>query len=527
MLNRWLSGVGVVVAALAALAVAASPATADEAASVYDPTTVGVIDLQLLPAAVVALETEPEEYVEGTFSFAPSDGTPAGIGSFSTPIKVEARLKGSASFRDFDEKAAFKLKFGKAAPFLGLRKMTLNNMVEDPSMIHETLAYPSFRAAAVPAPRTGFAYLKINGEDFGVYLNVETLDNVWAAKQFGAFDSDSQHLYEGENGADLKPGAATAFEVDEGDDADIADLEALIAAVNASPPPDWTTRVSPVADLGEMTRMWAVEKLVGQWDGYAGAGRTSFQPNNYYLYSDPLGRFQMLPWGTDDTFNEEGIVGFDERSGLMFGKCLDDAACAETFWHSLSAANGAIANLGLDARATQAASLLAPWQQLEQGNSRHEYSLEQIAAGVAETREFIADRPGEAEAWLAAHVPPAHAVSAATTAATAALPVAVGKHIHVGRTWSTEGALRTRLRLLSSGVITQRVQILSEEGRLGVCRARIGVGVPRRITLPCVFSAAARQSLRERSLRATVVTRFLASDDTMETVTRTVTVPRA
>ena len=41
--------------------------------------------------------------------------------------------------------------------------------------------------------------------------------------------------------------------------------------------------------------MWAVEKYVGHWDGYdgsrrLGAGRKSaFEPNNYYLYSDPAG----------------------------------------------------------------------------------------------------------------------------------------------------------------------------------------------------------------------------------------------
>ena len=33
--------------------------------------------------------------------------------------------------------------------------MTLNNMVQDESMIHETLGYAILRAAGIPAPRTG------------------------------------------------------------------------------------------------------------------------------------------------------------------------------------------------------------------------------------------------------------------------------------------------------------------------------------------------------------------------------------
>ena len=46
-----------------------------------------------------------------------------------------------------------------------------------------------------------------------------------------------------------------------------------------------------------MTRMWAVERYLGHWDGYT-------TKNNYYLVSDPSGRFQMLPWGTDQTWVE-------------------------------------------------------------------------------------------------------------------------------------------------------------------------------------------------------------------------------
>lgn len=56
--------------------------------------------------------------------------------------------------------------------------------------------------------------------------------------------------------------------------------------------------MAAVADLEEMTRMWATEKYIGQWDGYAGKDGDPWLPNDYYLYSDPTGRFQMMPWGT-------------------------------------------------------------------------------------------------------------------------------------------------------------------------------------------------------------------------------------
>ena len=105
---------------------------------------------------------------------------------------------------------------------LGLRKMTLNNMVQDPSMVHETLAYASFRAAGVPASRTGYAYVRLNDNDIGVYLDLENLDEIGLKRIFGSFDDETQHLYEGEQGDDVFPGGEAGFEVDEGSEAESA-----------------------------------------------------------------------------------------------------------------------------------------------------------------------------------------------------------------------------------------------------------------------------------------------------------------
>src|SRR6476646_6445100 len=172
--------VAMLAACLGALALLPATGAADEAEVVYDPATVSVVDLQLPQAAIEALEADPQE--------------------------VEVRLKGSASFRPLDTgKSAFKLKFPNAGPFFGLRKMTLNNMVEDPSMTHETLAFALHRALGVPASRTGFVYLKINGEHVVVYMDVENYDKVAMAKKLGAFDDDVQNVSDAENGADLEP----------------------------------------------------------------------------------------------------------------------------------------------------------------------------------------------------------------------------------------------------------------------------------------------------------------------------------
>jgi hypothetical protein len=400
---RWL----VFASVLAWCAVAVAGAQADEAESIYQPSSIGYIELTLPPTSESELNAEPDKDVPATFTYATTDGTPGGIGAKSASYNVEVHLKGSSSFRTLAGKAAWKVKFKKTERFLGLKKMTLNNMVEDASMTHETLAYEAFHAAGVPGSRTGFAYLVVNGHDYGVYLNIETLDGQMMERIFGSFDADTQHLYEGEDGADVSAAEWHLLEVSEGSETDLSDLEALVAAVNGTGSTPWSARVAATADLEEMTKMWAVEKYVGQWDGYSGQ-EGSFWPNNYYLLSDPAGRFQMLPWGTDETFEvPRGQIAFDAHAGVLFNHCLEDPTCAAMYWHAVAAARTTFASIDPEAVVTQTAALLKPWQEREQNDSRHEFSMSEITAAQAQTRTFIAARPAQAATWLAAHEPPA------------------------------------------------------------------------------------------------------------------------
>lgn len=398
---RWFSLSLCLVALLLAglLSSALAPAAADDtdpsvsaeqhdpAAWLFSPDAVVKIDFTLPQASIDALNNDPEEYVDGTFSLSTTSETYG-------PFDVGIRLKGHGSFRTLSGKAAFKVKLGHSVPdqrFLGLKTLTLNNMVQDPSMIHEVLAYKMFRSAGVAAPRAGYAYLRVNDEDYGVYLNLETPDAVMMPRWF----ESTQHVYEGESAVDVSPGNAGAFEVDEGSETDLSDLEALIASVNRDGG-DWSDRMADVAVLRQLTRMWAVEKYIGHWDGYSGPWNDRNQPNNYYLHSDSASRFQMLPWGLDQTWDER--LGFRGRAALMFDKCLDDSDCSAMYQRAVRDVRPLIGELDLDSRAASTAALLARWQEKD---PRREYSLRAIRDGVSATRDFLDVRPGDAKVWLA------------------------------------------------------------------------------------------------------------------------------
>lgn len=416
-------------------------------------------------------------------------------------------------------------------------------------MIHEVLAYEAFRSMGVVSPRTGYAEVRLNGEDYGLYLNIETPDDVDLEKHFGPF----QHLYEGGSGTDVTPGNAGAFEIDEGDEDDRSDLEALIAAVNGTVPSDFSTRVEPVTDLAEMTRMWAVEKYIGHWDGYSGEERSPL-PNNYYLFSELSSKFQMLPWGTDQTWGSR--LEFDGPGGDLFNECLGDASCAAQYRSALRAALPSIAGLDLDSLATCVGDQLAPWQGMEAA-PRREYDAEEIEEGVEETHDFIAERPGELTDWLAtqpsdpggatepgAPVPcgppeppveepqseapgpagdPPPSASTLPGPVNAKSPSAALRSIHLV---AADGILSTRLRLSGAGRVRQTATIRTARGSLKVCAAHARAGHAGTLIVSCRLSAVARRRLRAHWLKLHVVTRFEPENGVTETSRRKIVVSR-
>jgi hypothetical protein len=460
-------------------------ARADEAAVLYDPAGVAEIDLTLSDEAREALLLDPRTYVAATLQLTVA-------GSTLGPKQVQVKLKGHGAFRPLDGKAAFKVKFAKTDRLLGLKNMTLNNMVQDPSMVHETLGYELLRAAGVPAPRTGYAYVRVNGQGYGLYLNLETYDDVSLSRLFAT----TGHLYEAdEAGVDVTPGGAGAYEVDEGDEDDLGDLEALIEATNATGT-DWSAGMAASADLDEMTRMWAGEQYLGHWDGYSvRAGHRS--PSNYYLHSDASGRFTMLASGLDQTFGRRVAFGGD-GDGLLIARCLGDGSCLAAFRSSLGEITAAADRIGLEARLDAVAAVVADWRPLPDLEHAGDAAWE---AAVADTRAFIRDRPAAVAAYLAPAAPASTTAESAPTEPPPPPPPAAAGRLRPGRLTARvtprRDARRRPYRFTTSGSL----RLPPGVSRATACRGRVAVRIKaggrtvslRRATLSksCTFSSTA------------------------------------
>ena len=212
-----------------------------------------------------------------------------------THTEVAVRKKGFLGSLS-TEKPSLKVRFDKFVDdqFLGgvLKRLTLNNAQQDPSMINTCLSYHLFANAGLPAPRCNFATVRVNGEDLGLYVQVESIKTSFLERNF---TDPTGNLYEGTI-SDFRPQWRGTFEKKTNEDQrNWSDIDTVVDALQ-DPSPAGLEALSEIIDIDRFYTFWALEVLVGHWDGYAG------NRNNFYFYREPDSRFIFVPWGTDQVF---------------------------------------------------------------------------------------------------------------------------------------------------------------------------------------------------------------------------------
>jgi hypothetical protein len=255
--------------------------------------------------AVASLGERPREWVSGSFDYKDEHFDAVGI-----------RLKGHRSLRKLGSKSSFKIEldyYDKKRKLAKQTTITLNNMVEDPSMMREVLAYRLYRALGVAAPSAGFAEVVVNGQPQGLYAVIESIDKKFLKARF---KNEKGPIYEGEWGCDVVPDDVGGFDHD-GGTKDRTEL-ARFAAVAAGDADKLFGPQSPL-DVPAFLRFLAVDMYVGNFDGYR-------HGHNYRLYFEPTKkRWYFIPWGLDRTFVKNLSI-FDSQ-GYLAKRCFADAKC--------------------------------------------------------------------------------------------------------------------------------------------------------------------------------------------------------
>ncbi|MEO8429673.1 MAG: CotH kinase family protein, partial [Verrucomicrobiota bacterium] len=211
---------------------------------------------------------------------------------------VALHLKGAAgSFRPVDWNPAMTLNFEKFAAgqhFHGLKKISLNNSVQDPSFLTEKICRELFEAAGVPVPRVAHAQVGLNGRDLGLYVLVEGFNKQFLKRYF---KNTSGNLYDGGFVKEITEDLA----VNSGDHP--KDRSRLDALAEAASEPNLTRRLArleKVLDMDRFLSLIAMEVMQCHWDGYA------MNKNNYRVYHDlDSNRMVFFPHGLDQMFGVE------------------------------------------------------------------------------------------------------------------------------------------------------------------------------------------------------------------------------
>jgi uncharacterized membrane protein YfcA len=274
----------------------------EESPLLFDADRVLDVEIELDPADWESLRYEGRALAEifggcsdQSFSYTwyPASVTVEG----ETLAQVTVRKKGLLGSLSA-ARPSLKLDFAELDPgqrLLGSKRMTLNNDKQDPSHTHQCASYRLFADAGVPAPRCNLARVVVNGRDLGIYSHVEEIKKPLLRRELG---DDSGRLYEGQ-GSDLAAGFLERFEFKS--EPLLDDRSALAAAADALLVPDATLleTLDPLVPLDAFFRFWAMESLVGHWDGYSG------DLNNFYIYEAPGSGLHFIPWGTDGSFSRE------------------------------------------------------------------------------------------------------------------------------------------------------------------------------------------------------------------------------
>lgn len=240
---------------------------------------------------------------------------------------VAIRAKGNTSLSQVqsygNDRYSFKIEFDhydSAENYYGLDKLCLNNMIQDNTYMKDYLTYQMMGYFGVDAPLCSYAYITVNGEDWGLYLAVEGVEDAFLQRNYG---SDYGELYKPDS-TDMGGGRGNgkAFNVPDGQDGGMgggtmgsddvtlvytdddydsytnifenaktdisdSDKDRLIDSLKKL---NENEDIGEAVNIEEVIRYFVVHNFVVNFDSYTGS-----MIHNYYLYEEN-GLMSMIPW---------------------------------------------------------------------------------------------------------------------------------------------------------------------------------------------------------------------------------------
>ncbi len=198
----------------------------------------------------------------------------------------------------------------------GYRTLNLLNSHEDPTYLRLVL-FNQIAREYLPAPKTNFARVVINGESWGLYVNAQQFNRDFVKEWFGTTKGARWKVpgnpgargslaYLGEDVEQYKK----IYEIKTKDDAKSwADFIHLCKVLSETPADKLEEALAPVLDIDGALKFLALDIALINNDGYW------IRTSDYSIYQDEKGRFHILPSDANETFAMPGGPGFGRGPG--------------------------------------------------------------------------------------------------------------------------------------------------------------------------------------------------------------------
>jgi len=213
---------------------------------------------------------------------------------------IGVRYRESRSFQPGNKRNSMYIKLNfidKEQNYQGNRSIKLSSALRDPSMVREVFGYEIARRY-MPAPQANYARILVNGEYYGLFVNVENIDDAFLDKHFG--NNEGTFIRCAPNLVDSEPSGCKSdvygsLQFDESakcylhnfqllSDSGWDDLIELTYLLNQKP-----DEVGRVLNIDRTLWMLAFNNVLVNLSSYT--GRYS---ENYYLYRGKEGKFSPI-----------------------------------------------------------------------------------------------------------------------------------------------------------------------------------------------------------------------------------------
>jgi hypothetical protein len=283
--------------------------------AVYDPDRLLDISIEMAPADWDELRGQTRSLFDVLGSSCLAEPPEKPFTYFPATVTIDGEVIDNVGVRKkgffgslSNTKPSLKVKFSEyddLQRWSSLKRLTLNNAISDKSYVKQCLGYSVFAAAGVPSPRCNFATVTVNGDNLGVFANVEGIKKKFLKRHF---EDNDGNLYEGAL-SDFRTGWVDTFQKKTNKEIlDRSDIEALVPAFGVADA-NLISSVEQHVDIDAFMTFWAAELLISHPDGYAR------NTNNFYMYNDPTtGLWSFIPWGIDSIFADVDMLPWEDQA---------------------------------------------------------------------------------------------------------------------------------------------------------------------------------------------------------------------